>query len=99
MADSPSPETSTSHPTTTDSAGADGGAAVEPASRADVAGLAHQVRTEMAHLRRDLASRIDAAGERLEAALGRRHTRLGLALIAAQCLVTVLSVAVVRLTG
>lgn len=66
---------------------------------ADVAGLAHQLRTEVAHLRRDLAFRLDAAAERLEATLGRRTTRLGLALITAQCLVTVLSLTVLRLTG
>ncbi len=93
MADSPTPE-----PTPPAPSGADP-AAVEPASRADVAGLAHQVRTEVAHLRRDLASRLDAAGERLELALGRRAIRLGLTLITAQCLVTVLSVTVVYLTG
>lgn len=93
MADSPTPQ-----PTPPLPVGPDPGA-TEPASRADVAGLAHQVRTEVAHLRRDLASRLDAAGERLEAALGRRATRLGLALITAQCLVTVLSVTVVHLTG
>jgi len=94
MADSPTPETRPGN-----AHGPDPSAAAEPVSRADVAGLTHQVRTEMAHLRRDLAARIDAAGERLEAVLGRRHTRLGLALIAAQCLVTVASVAVARLTG
>lgn len=66
---------------------------------ADMAGLAHQLRTEVVHLRRDLTFRLDAAAERLEAALGRRTTRLGLALITAQCLVTVLSLTVLRLTG
>lgn len=93
MADAP-----TSEPTPPGPASPDPGAA-EPVSRADMAGLTHQLRTEMAHLRRDLAFRLDAAAERLEGALRRRTTRLGLALITAQCLVTVLSLAVLRLTG
>jgi len=94
MADCPTPR-----PTPPGAVGPDPHTATEPASRADVAGMAHQLRTEMAHLRRDLAFRIDAADDHLEAVLGRRYTHLGLALIAAQCLVTAASVAIVRLTG
>ncbi len=97
MADSPTPEPTPNGPATPDSP--DPGTA-EPASSADMVGLAHQLRTEIAHLRRDLAFRLDAAGERLEAAFGRRTTRLGLTLVGAHCLVTVLSVTVVvHLTG
>lgn len=95
--DAPTPETpNPAGPAAPDSPEA---GAAEPVSRADMAGLAHQLRTEVAHLRRDLAFRLDAASERLEAALGRRTTRLGLALITAQCVVTVLSLTVLRLTG
>lgn len=109
--DAPNPRTTTSPtgPAGPDNTGPTGPdnpdpGAAEPVSRADVAGLTHQLRTEMAHLRRDLAFRLDAAAERLETALGRRAARLGLALITAQCLVTVLSltvlsVIVLRLTG